>query len=406
MQQLVDSLFSGPPPVPLWLCYLAAMLLFGGIVVFGFVLPMAGTTTWVERRIAGRIQSRLGPNRTGPAGFLQWLADGIKSVLKEDIVPTHADARLFKLAPYVVMSGFVLAFVAIPFGGPLIIADLNVGILYVTAVTSLVVVGILMAGWSSNNKWSLLGGIRSAAQIVSYEIPAGLSIFPIVMLTGALSMQSIIAGQGWQPWSWNLFYSPFTFVAFFVFFVSALAEGNRTPFDLPEAESELVMGAFTEYSGIRNLLFFMAEWGNLYVIGAIVTTLFLGGGHIPGEARLADAPLLRVPLQFVAFFLKSYLWVIVAIWLRWTLPRIRVDQMMVMCWKYLVPIAFVNLIGTALWMVFFPPALEPVVRALLTAATVLLLVGFVRRIRFHLRHARLRRMDLSFNPLSTASVPR
>src|SRR5438874_7819253 len=312
MQELVDSLVADgfvPGGLPLWVAYLGAMLVFGGIVVFVFILPIAGITTWVERRVAGRIQSRIGPNRTGPAGFLQWLADGIKSLLKEDIVPDAADAALFKLAPYVVMTGFVGAFVALPFGGPLIIADLNVGILYITAVTSLVVVGILMAGWSSNNKWSLLGGIRSAAQIVSYEIPAGLSIFPIVMLSGALSMQSIIQAQGWEPWRWNLFHNPFVFVAFFIFFVAALAEGNRTPFDLPEAESELVMGFATEYSGMRNLLFFMAEWGNLYVIGAIVTTRFLGGGHLPGGLEKAPA-IVAIPLQFVVFFLKSYFWVL------------------------------------------------------------------------------------------------
>src|SRR5262249_37295415 len=217
-------------------------------------------------------------------------------------------------------------------------------------------------GWSSNNKWSLLGGIRSAAQIVSYEIPAGLSIFPIAMLTGALSMQSIIQSQGWAPWTWKLFDNPFTFIAFFVFFIAALAAGNRTPFDLPEAESELVMGFDTEYSGLRNLLFFMAEWGNLYVIGAIVTTLFLGGWQIP--FALKGHPVVRTVLQFTTFFLKSYFWVFVAVWLRWTLPRIRVDQMMVMCWKYLVPIAMFNLLGTAIWMVAFPAG-APLVRALL-----------------------------------------
>src|SRR5262245_58673269 len=402
MQQLVDSLLGPQPALPVWAAYLGAMLLFGGIVVFGFVLPVAGITTWVERRIMARIQSRVGPNRVGPAGFLQWLADGLKNMLKEDIVPSASDAPLFKLAPYVVMVGFVAAFVAIPFGGPLIIADLNVGILYVTAVTSLVVVGILMAGWSSNNKWSLLGGIRSAAQIVSYEIPAGLSIFPIVMLSGGLSMQQIIKAQGAAPWHWFVFENPFTFLAFFIFFVAALAEGNRTPFDLPEAESELVMGFATEYSGMRNLLFFMAEWGNLYVIGAIVTTLFLGGGHLPGG--LDDAPaIIAIPLQFALFFLKSYFWVLVAIWLRWTLPRIRVDQMMVMCWKYLVPIAFVNLLGTAAWMVVFPDGLEPM-RWILSAFALVLVIGFLFRVRYHLRRAGLRRDDLSFNPLSGARV--
>ena len=405
MQEFVDGLIANgaaPAGVPAWILYLGAMLAFGGVVVFGFILPIAGITTWVERRVAGRIQSRIGPNRTGPAGFLQWLADGIKSVLKEDIVPSAADAALFKLAPYVVMTGFVAAFVALPFGGPLIIADLNVGILYVTAVTSLVVVGILMAGWSSNNKWSLLGGIRSAAQIVSYEIPAGLSIFPIVMLSGALSMQSIIHEQGWQPWRWFLFNNPFTFLGFFIFFVAALAEGNRTPFDLPEAESELVMGFATEYSGMRNLLFFMAEWGNLYVIGAIVTTLFLGGWQIPWA--LTDHPVLRTVLQFVTFFAKSYFWVFVAIWLRWTLPRIRVDQMMIMCWKYLVPIAFVNLLGTAVWMVAFPHGV-PAVHAALCLFVLALFAGFLWRVRYHLRRAGLRRDELSFNPLSTARIP-
>ena len=403
MQALVDSLVGPEPALPLWLCYLGAMLLFGGVVVFGFVLPIAGITTWVERRIMGRIQSRIGPNRVGPAGFLQWLADGLKSMLKEDIVPTDCDVPLFKLAPYVVMTGFLGAFVAIPFGGPLIIADLNVGILYVTAVTSLVVVGILMAGWSSNNKWSLLGGIRSAAQIVSYEIPAGLSIFPIVMLSGALSMQSIIGAQGWAPWQWFVFDNPFTFVAFFVFFVAALAEGNRTPFDLPEAESELVMGFATEYSGMRNVLFFMAEWGNLYVIGAIVTTLFLGGWRLPAAIEQQPA-VIAIPLQFLTFFLKSYFWVFVAIWLRWTLPRIRVDQMMIMCWKYLVPIAFVNLLGTAVWMVVFPHGL-PEARLALTLLAIVLLAAFFWRVRYHLRRAGLRRDELSFNPLAGARVP-
>src|SRR2546422_2920504 len=220
MQELVDGLIQSgfaPAGIPAWVHYLTAMLVFGGIVVFVFVLPIAGITTWVERRIAARIQNRVGPNRTGPAGFLQWLADGIKNVLKEDIVPTAADAPLFKFAPYVVMVGFVAAFVALPFAGSLIIADLNVGILYVSSVTALVVVGVLMAGWASNNKWSLLGGIRSAAQIVSYEIPAGLSFFPVVMLAGTLSMQGIIREQGWAPWSWYVFHDPFVFVAFFIF---------------------------------------------------------------------------------------------------------------------------------------------------------------------------------------------
>jgi NADH-quinone oxidoreductase subunit H len=404
-QLVADLAASGlvPPWVPLWAIELGAMLLFGGIVVFGFVLPIAGVTTWVERRLMARMQSRIGPNRTGPIGILQWLADGVKNMLKEDIVPAAADARLFKIAPYVVIVGFVATFACLPFTQDLVIADLNVGVVYVTAVTALVVVGILMAGWASNNKWSLLGGVRSAAQIVSYEIPAGLSIVPIVLLSGTLSMQGIILEQGWAPWTWYVFDDPFTFVAFFVFFTAALAEGNRTPFDLPEAESELVAGFATEYSGMRNLLFFMAEWGNLYVIGALATTLFLGGWQIPWA--LDDRPVLRNGLQFGTFFVKAYtIGVLVPIWLRWTLPRVRVDQMMVMCWKYLVPVALVNVLGTAVWMVAFPAGV-PAVRAALCALAVVCALLFVRRVIFHLRHAGLRREHLSFNPLGTARSP-
>ena len=391
-----------PAAIPVWVHQLLAILVFAGLIVFGFMLPIAGITTWVERRVMGRMQSRIGPNRVGPIGFLQWLADGVKNMLKEDIVPTAADAPLFRAAPYVVMAGFVAAFAALPFAGDLILADLNVGILYVTAVTALVVVGILMAGWASNNKWSLLGGIRSAAQIVSYEIPAGLSIFPIVMLAGTLSMQGIIRAQGAAPWAWFVFENPFTFLAFFVLFVASLAEGNRTPFDLPEAESELVAGFATEYSGMRNTLFFMAEWGNLYVIGAIATTLFMGGWQIPWA--LDGHPVLRNALQFLVFFGKSYAFVLLAIWLRWTLPRIRVDQMMEMCWKYLVPIALVNFLGTAVWMVAFPSGV-PAVRWLLFGVAVVGVAAFVRRVAFHIRHARLTRSHLSFNPLSTARSP-
>jgi NADH-quinone oxidoreductase subunit H len=404
MQELVDGLMASgalPASVPAWAHYLAAMLLFGGVVVFGFVLPIAGITTWVERRVMGRMQSRIGPNRVGPAGFLQWLADGLKNLLKEDIVPRASDAGLFKLAPYVVIMGFVATFAVLPFSGDLIIADMNVGILYVTSVTALVVVGILMAGWASNNKWSLLGGIRSAAQIVSYEIPAGLSIFPIVALTGTLSMQGLIAAQGPHPWQWFVFDNPFTLLAFLVFFVSALAEGNRTPFDLPEAESELVAGFATEYSGMRNLLFFMAEWGNLYVIGAIVTTLFLGGWQIPWA--LDGQPVLRNALQFGVFFAKSYFFVFLAIWLRWTLPRVRVDQMMTMCWKYLVPIALVNLLGTATWILVFPDGV-PLVRWVLAGLAAIGLVAFFWRVRYHVRQAGYGRAQLSFNPLATTRV--
>jgi len=210
MQAFIDRLiqegaFSG---VPRELVYAIAMVLTALIVLSVFVAPLAGVTSWLERRVWARMQSRVGPNRVGPQGVLQWLADGIKNLLKEDLIPAAADAKLFSLAPYVVFMGFLCTFVVIPFGGSLIVADLNIGILYILAVTSLVVVGILMAGWASNNKWSLLGGMRSAAQIVSYEIPAGLALLNVVFLAGTMSMQGIIKAQGWAPWDWFLFNNP------------------------------------------------------------------------------------------------------------------------------------------------------------------------------------------------------
>jgi len=398
MQGFLDSLiaqgyFAG---IPRDLVYLGGMLAFGLLVVLVFVLNVAGVTTFVERRVWARIQNRVGPNRVGPQGILQWLADGVKLVMKEDIVPTQADQILFRIAPYLVIVGFITTFVVIPFGSRLVIADMNVGLVYITAATSIVVVGILMAGWASNNKWSLLGGIRSAAQIVSYEIPAGLSVMPIVLLTGTLSFQGVISQQGWAPPDWFIFNNPFNFVAFFIFFTAALAEGNRTPFDLPEAESELVAGYVTEYSGVRYLIFFMAEWGNLYVIGALATTLFLGGWNAP---PVTDNPVLRAVLEFVTFFVKSYFFALVAMWIRATLPRVRVDQLMSICWKYLVPMSFVNLLGVALWMVIFPNGAR-VVQYLMTLGGAALVVLFFRRVVQHWRRQRIReRGELYLSPL-------
>ncbi len=386
MKEFVDGLiangsFAG---MPVEMVYALMMLLFGAIVVFGFALPLVTLTVWVERRVWARMQSRVGPNRVGPQGILQALADGIKNILKEDIIPDAADRRLFAIAPFFVVWGFVATFAVVPFSSHLVIADLNVGLLYITAVTALSVVGVLMAGWASNNKWSLLGGIRSAAQIISYEIPAGLALIPVILLTGTLSMQKIIQAQSWEPWNWFVFHSPFTFIAAQVFFISALAESNRTPFDIPEAESELVAGFATEYSGMRFALFFLAEWGALYVIGAIMTTLFFGGWQIP---PVTDNVALQQGLQFGIFFLKSYFWVFVAMWIRATLPRVRVDQLMSLCWKYFVPIGFLNMIGTAVWMVVWPQQRSPA-RYLMFFLGVVIVVQFFRRVRFHLRRAR------------------
>jgi NADH-quinone oxidoreductase subunit H len=394
MQSFADDLLrdGALQGMPTELGYLLVVVSFA-FLVLNFIMLVAGVTSWLERRVWARIQSRIGPNRVGPQGAIQWLADGLKNIMKEDIIPAEADAPLFKAAPYFAMMGFFATFAVIPFSEHLVVADLNVGVLYITAVTALVVVGVLMAGWASNNKWALLGGIRSAAQIVSYEIPAGLAVITVVIFSGSLSMQEIIKDQGWAPWDWYLFANPFLFVGFFLFFVSALAEGNRTPFDLPEAESELVAGAFTEYSGLRNLLFFLVEWGNLYVIGALCATMFLGGWQVPA---VTENPTLLALLQFITFFLKSYFMVFIAMWVRGTLPRVRVDQLMTLCWKYLTPISFVNLLAAMVWFLIFPQGLF----AMQIALFAIFVVGvfyFLTRVRFHLRRAK---PELHLSPLA------
>ena len=390
-QLIKDGAFAG---VPREVVYAIAMVVVALVVLSAFVAPLAGVTSWLERRVWARMQSRVGPNRVGPQGILQWLADGIKNLLKEDLIPSASDAKLFSLAPYIVFMGFLCTFVVIPFGANLIVADLNIGILYILAVTSLVVVGILMAGWASNNKWSLLGGMRSAAQIVSYEIPAGLSILTIIFLAGTMSMQGIIQAQGWAPWDWFLFDNPFTFAAFFLYFTAALAEGNRTPFDIPEAESELVAGYVTEYSGMRFLFFFFAEWGNLYVIGAVATTLFLGGWQVPPLSIFDNSPVLLGIAQFITFFLKAYAWVFVAMWVRATLPRVRVDQLMGLCWKYMVPLSFVCLLGTIGFM-FVPADGRRIFGVITFGFALATMINFFRRVVFQIREAK---PELYFKP--------
>jgi len=356
MKNWFDAIVANWQLSPLWMTIaVTAWLVVIAAVVLVFMATFAGVTSWLERRIAGRMQSRIGPNRVGPAGSLQWLADGLKNFLKEDVIPDSADKPLFRLAPYLVFPGDFAAFAALPFGFGIAASNIDIGIFYITAITSLVVIGILMAGWSSNNKWSLIGGIRSAAQIISYEIPGSLAVLTVVALAGTLNMHEIIVQQGGWPWQWFIFANPFTFVAYFIFFASILAEGNRTPFDLPEAESELVAGYLTEYSGMRFLFFLFTEWANLWVMSAILTTLFLGGWQIPGvgdlTATIAAASTagkwLWTLLSVAVFFVKTSVLVFVVIQIRWTLPRLRVDQLMIMCWKYFVPIGFVTLIGSA-----------------------------------------------------------
>ncbi len=339
-------------------------MVVAALVIGGLAMMYAGIVTWLFRRIAARIQSRIGCNRVGPIGFLQWLADAVKMLTKEDLIPRDADHVLFRMAAYFVFAGFLLTFVVLPLSPHLIVADMSIGMFYVVAVTALVVVGLLMGSWASNSKWSLFGGIRSAAQIVSYEIPAGLSLLVPVLMTGTLSTQGLISAQGglqdgnWLtvggwPWNWTLFANPMAFVAFFIFMTSLLAEGNRVPFDLPEAESELVAGYNTEYSGMRFGVFFLVEFGNNYVMGALASILFLGGWQLPGvtEAHLRASVGLEI-LAGALFLFKVIAVTTGVIWVGWTMPRIRVDQMMELCWKYLVPISMVLVVFTAasLWL--------------------------------------------------------
>ncbi len=314
-------------------------MLVSAAIVLGFVAVLGMFLVWLERKVSAHMQDRLGPMYVGGwHGWAQSLADGIKLLLKEDMIPAAAEPLLFRLAPIVVFIGAFSAFVAIPFGASSIVADLDIGVFYILAVASLGVVGIIMGGWASNNKYALYGGMRAAAQVISYEIPAAISIMTVIVLAGSLSMQEIVAAQEGPFWKWFLFRSPFTFLAFFVFFTCALAEVNRTPFDIPEAESELVAGYHTEYSGMRFAFFMLSEYASMFVVSALATTLFLGGWSSPfGGNAIIPGP--------VWFVLKALLLVFVQMWMRWSLPRLRVDQLMYMCWKVMLPISLALLLG-------------------------------------------------------------
>jgi NADH-quinone oxidoreductase subunit H len=317
------------------------------IVPLLWVLPYALFAVWLERKVSAHMQDRLGPMRTGGwHGWAQTLADILKLLQKEDIVPTAADKKLHFLAPFIVFVGSYAAFAAIPFSSAYVGADINLGLFYIIAVSSLVVVGILMAGWSSNNKWSLFGAMRSAAQIVSYEIPTALALLAVIMIAGTLNLQEINAQQTGWFWHWFVFQKfPFIFVAFIIYFVASLAETNRTPFDIPEAESELVAGYHTEYSGMKFAIFFLAEYANMFAVSAIGSTLFLGGWNSPFGSFLGG------PLWGVFWFLsKGMFFVFVQMWLRWTLPRLRVDQLMYISWKVLTPWAFACILGVGFWL--------------------------------------------------------
>jgi NADH-quinone oxidoreductase subunit H len=296
--------------------------------------------TLAERKVIGRIQDRYGPNRVGKFGLLQPIADVVKLLMKEDIRPRTADRAVFFAAPIIVLIPSLLMFTVIPFGDGLAIADINIGLLFILAVASIPTIGIVVAGWGSGNKYSVLGGMRAAAQMVSFEIPLILALISPILIVGSLSMADIVNAQGgFWGLSWLIFVQP---VAFVVYFIAGIAEVNRSPFDLPEAESELVAGFHTEYSGIRFALFFLAEYMAAFAVAAIAATVFLGGWQ---------GPLLPPYLWFI---IKAFGLFIVMIWIRGTLPRLRIDQMMAFCWKVLVPVALANLVITALGIQLLP----------------------------------------------------
>jgi len=343
IEHLTDKQFGFGITVALF--FLAVFLLVNVMAIIG------GLGTYAERKISADIQMRQGPNRVGPYGILQFLADGVKMIMKEDIIPTQADKLIFTIAPLLCLSGVLASLAVLPISSGFTLSDLNVGIFYLLGVTSLVGVGVFLGGYASNSKWAMLGGMRGASQIISYEVPVTLTILMMVMLAGGLSLNTLISGQTALPHGWYIFHNPFSFIGFFIYFIGALAETNRAPFDLPEAESELVSGYHTEYSGMRFAFFALAEYIEVFVVCAVATALFLGGYKVPFNVG-GDGPIGQI-LQLVIFFSKSFALYYVVIWVRWTLPRLRVDHLMVICWKYLTPIALFNLVGATLWVYLF-----------------------------------------------------
>ncbi|MDO8672924.1 MAG: NADH-quinone oxidoreductase subunit NuoH [Dehalococcoidia bacterium] len=311
----------------------------GVILVLSFVLFMVLFLTYFERKVLGHFQLRLGPMRVGFHGALQAPADAIKLMVKEDLIPDCADNRVYRFAPYVVFVPTFLVFMVIPFARDWVVANLDLGLFFIVAVPGLSIVGLFMAGWSSDNKYALLGAVRSVAQMVSYELPLVVSILGVAILAETLSLSKIVDMQSTVPY---LFLQP---IGFLIFLISSLAELNRTPFDIPVAESEVVGGPHIEYSGMRWGIFYLAEYGNTFATAAICATVFLGGWAWP-----------LLP-GFVWFLIKTYVVILLIFWLRATLPRLRIDQLMGFAWKFLLPLSFVNLLLTAMYMLYGWPAL-------------------------------------------------
>ncbi|OYU65589.1 MAG: NADH-quinone oxidoreductase subunit H [Cytophagaceae bacterium BCCC1] len=331
------------------------------IAIFAISMLMALYETYAERVIAAFIQDRVGPDRAGPFGLLQPLADGGKLFFKEDFIPTKADKWLFILGPAVAMSTALLSSAVIPFGDTIIVAgqkidvqgmDVNIGILWIFGIVSLGVYGILIGGWASNNKYSLYGAIRAASQTISYELAMGISLLAIILMTGSLSVKSIVLGQ--HGIDWNIFYQP---MGFLLFLTCSLAECNRTPFDLPESENELVAGYHTEYGSMKMGLYLFSEYVNMFISSAVLASLYLGGFNYPGMDFVYSKLVgsfgkvtghnLATALGTLTLFLKIFFFIFLFMWIRWTLPRFRYDQLMNVAWKWMMPVAIVNLIITA-----------------------------------------------------------
>ena len=321
------------------------------LLVFAATMLTVLLMIYAERRISAFIQGRLGPNRVGPHGLLQPIADGIKFLMKEDIIPAGVDKPIYLLAPAMLLIPALMTFAVIPFGSditlfgrniPLQVADVNVGILYILALTSIGVYGLVLAGWASNSKYPLIGGLRSSAQLISYELTMGLAIVSIVLLSGSLRLNDIISQQQGHFLSWNVFKQP---LAFLIFLIAVYAETNRLPFDLTEAEQELVGGYHTEYSSMKFAMFYMAEYANMITAAALTVTLFFGGWDLPflNETSMG---MLGVVLSVAAFILKTAFFLFLFIWVRWTFPRFRYDQLMNLGWKVMLPLALFNIFIT------------------------------------------------------------
>jgi len=329
-------------------------------LVFNLIMVGVALLTLIERRVCAWMQDRLGPNRVGPQGLLQPAADGLKNFLKEETSPAMADKALFTLAPIISFVPALLTFCVIPFAAPLptkwglvpmVVADLPVGFLYILAISSLGVYGIVLAGWASNNKYALLGGLRASAQMISYEIALGMSTVAVILLSGNVTLSRVIAQQQ-QAHVW--FIIPLS-VAFVVFFISAFAETNRLPFDLPEAEGELIAGYHTEYSAMKFSMFYIAEYSNMVTASALMATLFFGGWDIPLTTwdSTGDPSVLKTLLTLAVFGAKTFVFLFTYIWVRWTLPRFRYDQLMALGWKVLLPLSlvYITLVAVAIWFI-------------------------------------------------------